>query len=159
MLVAMIAELATEEGMPGEMAAIAADLAEAMDQPHPACRFLIADWDGRVAGFCASYLGFSTFLGRATMFVEDVFVRPEHRGRGIGSALLADICRLALDANLGRVEWRVQTINQPAIDHFRRAGIAANADWKFCRLGPADIERLAYCGDPLARRPRAPPPA
>jgi GNAT superfamily N-acetyltransferase len=155
----MIAELATEEGMPGEMAATAADLVEAMNQPQPVCRFLIADWDGRTAGFCASYLGFSTFLGRATMFVEDVFVRPEHRSRGIGSALLADICRLALDRNLGRVEWRVQTINQPAIDHFHRAGIAANADWKFCRLGLADIERLACCGEPLARRLRAPPPA
>lgn len=148
----MIGELATEEGLPGEMVATAADLAEAMDQPHPACSFLIADWAGRAAGYCASYPGFSTFLGRTTMFVEDVFVRPQHRDRGIGSALLAEICRRALDANLGRVEWRVQTINQPAIDHFRRAGIAANADWKFCRLGPADIERLACRAD---RRPRA----
>jgi len=148
----MIAELATEESIPGEMVATAADLAEAMNQPHPACNFLIADWDGRAAGYCASYPGFSTFIGRATIFVEDVFVRPQHRGRGIGSALLAEICRLALYKNLDRVEWRVQTINQPAIDHFRRAGIAANVDWKFCRLESADIERLACCD---GRRPRA----
>ena len=110
-LVAMIAELAAEEGMAGAMVATAADLARAIDQPYPACRFLMAEWDGRAAGYCASYAGFSTFIGRATMFVEDVFVRPDHRGRGIGSALIAEVCRLALDANLERVEWRVQTIN------------------------------------------------
>lgn len=148
----MIAELATEESMPGDMVATVADLAEPMDQPHPVCRFLIADWDGLPTGYCASYPGFSTFIGRATMFVEDVFVRPQHRGRGIGSALLAEICRLALYKNLDRVEWRVQTINQPAIDHFRRAGITVNADWKFCRLEHADIERMAWRD---GRRPRA----
>ena len=90
-LVAMIAELATEESIPGEMVATAADLAEAMNQPHPACNFLIADWDGRAAGYCASYPGFSTFIGRATISshimagsITSAVAASTVRGRQIG---------------------------------------------------------------------------
>lgn len=141
-LAALIGELATEEGLTEELSAKASDFATAIAREPPACRFTIAEWNG-VVGFCAAYPAFSTFLGKSTMFVEDIFVRPAARRRGVGSALLAEVCDHALGQGMGRVEWRVQSVNHAAIAQFDRAGISANCDWKFCRLTLREMETFS----------------
>src|SRR4029077_11331780 len=88
----------------------------------------------------------STFVGRPGIYLEDIFVEPEHRGHGIGAALLARIAKIACDRNCGRLEWSVLTWNEPAIGFYERLGARRMEDWRVFRLAGAALRDLAGAG-------------
>lgn len=119
------------------------DLARDGFGPHPYFHCLIAEFDGQPVGFALYFFNYSTFLGRPGLYLEDLFVFPEFRHRGLGRALLARLASIALDQHCGRVEWSVLDWNQPAIDFYASVGGQFMDEWRLVRLtGPA-IETLA----------------
>lgn len=142
-LLQMIAELAEEEGLGSQMQATVEALEAELGLEEPVGRFLVAEVDGHLAGFCAWYFAYSTFEGRSTIFIEDVFVRPPARRCGAASALLGRVAAEALQRDVPRVEWRVQTVNLLARRIFGSLGIEPNAEWRFCRMSHSQIRRLA----------------
>ena len=139
LLLELIDELAEAEGLADQLRATRHSLAKELARTSPTGRFILADLGGKPVGFCAWYYAFSTFEGRATLFVEDVYVRPAARHRGIGSALLAAVARVAEVEKSPRIEWRVQRSNADAIGFFTRRGLNIVDDWRFCRTAPAKL--------------------
>ncbi len=99
--------------------------------------------DGEPLGFALFFSSFSTFLGRPGIYLEDLFVRPEHRGAGVGRALLRYLARVAEARGCGRLEWAVLDWNEPAIGFYRRLGARPTTGWKVYRLDGEALERLA----------------
>jgi GNAT superfamily N-acetyltransferase len=113
-------------------------LREYLFGPRPFAEVLLAEEDGAVVGFALFFPTFSTFLGRPGLWLEDLFVRPEHRGRGHGKALLAAVARRAVERGCGRLEWAVLNWNEPALGFYRALGAGPLDDWTVYRLaGPA----------------------
>jgi GNAT superfamily N-acetyltransferase len=104
---------------------------------------LIGEAGGVPAGFALFFHNFSTFLGRPGIYLEDLFVRPEFRGKGYGYALLARLARIARERNCGRVEWAVLNWNTPAIDFYRRLGAQPQDQWTVYRVSGETLDRLA----------------
>ena len=109
---------------------------------HPQAEVRIATWDGEPAGFAVFFHNYSTFLGRHGIYLEDLYVRPAFRGRGVGRALMCDLARLAVERGCGRLEWAVLHWNEPAIRFYRSLGAAAQSDWTLFRLEGEPLERL-----------------
>ncbi len=109
-------------------------LHEALFGVHPAAEVVIAEWDGVPAGFALYFQNFSTFLARSGMYLEDLFVRPEFRGRGVGKALLQHLARLAIERGCGRLEWSVLDWNTDAISFYRKLGAQPQHEWTVYRL-------------------------
>ena len=111
----------------------------------PARRFsvLVAEEDGRVAGFALWFFTFSTWLGKPGLYLEDLFVRPELRGRGIGKAMMIELARIAVREGCGRFEWAVLDWNQPSIEFYRSLGARLLEDWVLCRLQGDPLHALA----------------
>jgi GNAT superfamily N-acetyltransferase len=108
------------------------------DGSAPAAHVVIAEHDGAPAGFALYFFNYSTFLAKPGLYLEDLFVRPEHRGQGIGKALLLHLARLANARGCSRMEWSVLDWNQPAIDFYEKLGARRMREWQICRLtGPA----------------------
>jgi GNAT superfamily N-acetyltransferase len=98
----------------------------------------IAECNGDAAGLAIWFLNFSTFRGRHGIYLEDLFVRPAYRGRGLGKALMAQLARRCVEQGLARFEWSVLDWNAPSIAFYKSIGAAVMDDWKICRLsGPA----------------------
>ena len=104
---------------------------------------LIAEDLGRPVGFALYFHNFSTFLGRPGLYLEDLFVEPEARGRGAGRALLARLAAIAVERGYGRLEWAVLNDNEPAIGFYRRLGARPNSEWTTYRLAGAALRSLA----------------
>ena len=104
---------------------------------------LLAEQDGRPVGFALFFHNFSTFLGRAGIYLEDLFVRPEARGRGAGKALLRELARLALERGCGRLEWACLDWNAPSIAFYRARGAVPMEDWTTYRLTGESLRRMA----------------
>ncbi len=101
-------------------------------------------WDGELAaGFALYFHNYSTFLARRGLYLEDLFVIPQARGRGIGKALIRYCARLALERGCGRFEWAVLDWNRPAIEFYRSIGAAVLPDWQICRMTGEALERFA----------------
>jgi len=98
---------------------------------------------GRAIGFALYFFTYSTFMCRPTLYVEDIFVLPEERGRGVGRALLSSLARIAIRKGCGRMEWAVLDWNAPAIRFYRRMGAQLRKDWVLTRLTGAPLRRLA----------------
>jgi GNAT superfamily N-acetyltransferase len=98
---------------------------------------------GRPVGFALYFFTYSTFLSRPTLYVEDLFVLPDERGKGAGKALLSALARIAIRKRCGRMEWAVLDWNLPAIGFYRRLGAQLRKDWILTRLAGADLRRLA----------------
>ncbi len=114
---------------------------------------LLAEEEGQSVGFALFFHNYSTFLGKPGIYLEDIFVKPECRGRGHGKALLAAIARLAVERGCGRVEWSVLDWNAPSIGFYRRLGARQLDDWLPFRLDGSALERVgAEPGAPLSRR-------
>ncbi|TAK59375.1 MAG: GNAT family N-acetyltransferase [Dehalococcoidia bacterium] len=111
---------------------------------------LIAEDAGAVIGFALYFYNFSTFLGQPGIYLEDLFVVPEHRGAGHGKALLAQLARIAVDRCCGRLEWAVLDWNEPSIAFYRSLGAVAMDDWTTYRLSGDALETLA---EPATRQP------
>ncbi|MDR3763410.1 MAG: GNAT family N-acetyltransferase [Acidobacteriota bacterium] len=97
--------------------------------PAPRFRCLIAEWDGQPVGYALFFYNYSTFLGHAGIYLEDLFVWPELRGRGIGKALLLKVAKIAVDEGCTRYEWQVLDWNQPSIDFYESMGASLSKQW------------------------------
>jgi GNAT superfamily N-acetyltransferase len=143
LILTLVGELAEYERLAHEVDATEARLAAALFAENPRVFCAIAEWDGAPAGFALWFYSFSTFRGRHGIHLEDVFVRPALRGRGIGMALLADLGRRCLAEDLARLEWGVLDWNEPAIAFYRRLGAVAMDGWTKNRLDGGALAALA----------------
>lgn len=139
----LIRGLAEYERLAGEVVADEATLAAHLFGARPAAEVVIAEHEGAPAGFALFFHNFSTFVGRPGLYLEDLFVRPELRGRGIGETLLAFLARLAVERDCGRFEWAVLDWNQPAIRFYERLGAKAMDAWRVFRVDGPRLEALA----------------
>ncbi len=147
----LIRELAAYERLEHEAQATADDLRRHLFGERPAAEALIAEVDGQAIGFALYFTNFSTFRGRPGLYLEDLFVRPEHRGRGIGRGLLASVARLAVARGCARVEWAVLDWNEPSIGFYRSLGARPMDEWTVFRLADEPLARLA--GPPTSTEP------
>lgn len=115
---------------------------------RPCVEAILAESAGETVGFALFFTNYSTFLTQPGIYLEDLFVLPEHRLRGIGRALLKYLAQLAVERGCGRVEWSVLDWNQPAISFYRRLGAAILEDWRICRVTGETLTQLAT--DPLS---------
>ncbi len=141
-----IRELAAYERLSAQVVATEADLRETLFGPHAYAHALFAWLGGAPAGFAVYFFNYSTFRGRPGLYLEDLFVRPAARGRGIGRGLLVHLARLALERGCGRLEWAVLDWNAPAIAFYRSLGAEAVDDWTIFRVHGVPLERLAHAG-------------
>jgi len=118
-------------------------LATGLFGDRPYAEVVLAEDDGRPVGFALFFHNFSTFLGRPGIYLEDLFVIPEQRGRGIGRMLLAHLARLAVERGCGRLEWAVLDWNRDAIQFYERLGARPNSDWTVYRLAGEALTGLA----------------
>jgi GNAT superfamily N-acetyltransferase len=143
LVLSLIRELAQYEKLADMVDATEAMVEEALFAPGASTRCDIAEWDGEVAGQALWFTNFSTFRGRSGLYLEDLYVRPAFRGRGIGRALLAKLARECTERGWPRMEWVVLDWNRPAIDFYRSLGARLAEDWRLCRLDGEALAALA----------------
>jgi diamine N-acetyltransferase len=146
LIFALVCELAAYEKLSGEVDAMEQDIAKALFAPDPRVFCDIAEWDGEPAGFAVWFLNYSTFRGRHGIYLEDIFVRPPLRGKGIGKALLAGLAARCVDNDWARCEWAVLDWNAPSIAFYRSIGADILEQWKICRLSGDALARFAAHG-------------
>jgi GNAT superfamily N-acetyltransferase len=140
-----IRALAVYEKLPHEVEATEGLLGVALfpEKGHPAAECILAFDDDVPAGFAVYFSSFSTFLSRPGLYLEDLFVVPERRGRGVGKALFLHLARLANQRGCGRMEWRVLNWNESAITFYEGLGATRLAEWTTCRLAGEALWKLA----------------
>ena len=143
LIVELIHGLAEYERLAHECHATEERVRASIFGPRPDAEVVIAEVDGRPAGFALFFHNYSTFLARRGLYLEDLFVYPEFRGRGVGRALLAHLARLAVERRCGRLEWWVLDWNEPAIGFYQSLGATPMDDWTVYRLTGDALERLA----------------
>jgi GNAT superfamily N-acetyltransferase len=142
-ILGLIRDLATYERAPDEVTATEEQLVDVLFGERPAAEVLLA-FDGKSpVGFAVFFHNFSTWLGRPGLYLEDLFVKPENRGKGYGRALLVDLARIARDRGCGRMEWAVLDWNEPAIKFYRALGAKPMDEWTVFRLARDGIAKLA----------------
>lgn len=148
LVLTFIRELAEYEKLLHEVEAREDDIARDLfgEQPRVFCE--IAEWDGEHVGFALWFYTYSTFQGRHGLYLEDLFVRPEHRGKGLGKALLANLARRCIEEGLGRLRWWVLNWNEPSIAFYRSLGAEAREEWTTFDLSGEALRRLAQAGGP-----------
>jgi len=147
----LIRELATYERAPNEVVAREKQLVEVLFGERPTAEVLLAFERKSPVGFAVFFHNFSTWLGRPGLYLEDLFIKPEKRGKGYGRALLVDLAKIALDRGCGRMEWAVLNWNEPAIKFYRALGAKPLDEWTVFRLTRDGIARLAQSESPLPR--------
>ncbi|WP_307868921.1 GNAT family N-acetyltransferase [Micromonospora sp. C95] len=143
MLHRFIVELTEAEQYPGEVAAQSADVANALFGDRPVAEAVVADIAGDPVGFALYYPTYSTVAGRPGIHLEDLYVRPEHRGDGVGRALLAHLARLAVARGCARLEWWVLRTNDPALRFYRRLHARTVDEIDVLRLDGPQLRALA----------------
>lgn len=141
-LVAMVRELAEYERAAGQVRLTEDALSAALFGETPAVFAHVAEAEGAVAGMAVWFLDFSTWLGRHGVYLEDLYVRPAYRGRGLGRALLAELARTAAERGYGRVSWWVLDRNEPAHAFYRAIGAEPMDEWTVWRLEGDAVRRL-----------------
>ena len=142
LILQFIRELADYEKMSDEVVADEETLEEWIFDKGKA-EVLFAVVDGQEIGFALFFHNFSTFLGRAGIYLEDLFVRPEHRGKGYGKAILKQLASIAVERKCGRLEWWCLDWNQPSIDFYRSLGAEPMSDWTVYRITGDTLANLA----------------
>jgi GNAT superfamily N-acetyltransferase len=143
LVLSFIRELAQYERLAHEVVATEELLRAALFGPQRYAHVVFACVNGAALGFALYFYSFSTFLGRPGLYLEDLFVKPEARGGGIGKALLQWLATHALERGCGRLEWAVLDWNTDAIEFYLKLGAAFKDDWKTCRVAGAALEALA----------------
>ena len=142
-LVRLVRALAGYEKLEHEARATEADFRRALFGTPVRAHALIAELDDEPVGFALWFHNFSTFEGRAGLYLEDIYVEPGHRGRGIGRAIFRDLARRAVAADCARLEWSVLDWNAPAVAFYRELGAAAMNEWTVQRLSGDALRALA----------------
>jgi len=146
----LIHDLATYERAPDEVSATEEQLVEVLFGEKPAAEVLLAFEEESPVGFAVYFYNFSTWLGRPGLYLEDLFVKPEKRGKGYGRALLIELAKIARDRGCGRMEWAVLDWNEPAIKFYRSLGAKPMHEWTVFRLTREEIGKLASAADTAA---------
>jgi GNAT superfamily N-acetyltransferase len=142
-ILAFIRELAEYEKLLHEVVGDEAALRATLFGVTPAAEVVIAELAGEPVGFALFFQSYSTFLARPGLYLEDLFVRPAARGKGIGAALMSALARIAVQRHYGRFEWAVLDWNQPALDFYATLGAVPNDQWTVQRLTGAPLSALA----------------
>ena len=139
----LIRALATYERAPNEVSATEEGLRDVLFGAKPAAEVLLAFENETAVGFAVFFHNFSTWLGLPGIYLEDLFVKPEHRGKGYGRALLIELAKIARGRGCGRLEWAVLDWNEPAIQFYRKLGAKPMDEWTVFRLTRDGISKLA----------------
>jgi GNAT superfamily N-acetyltransferase len=145
LILSFIRELAEYERLSHEVVATEEALRDHLFGERPVAEVVIAESGGDPAGFALFFHSFSTFLGRPGIYLEDLYVKPEFRGKGMGRALLIHLARLAKERGCGRLEWSVLDWNEPAIGFYRGLGASPVGGWTVYRVSGEALEGLAGC--------------
>jgi GNAT superfamily N-acetyltransferase len=140
---AFICDLAAYEKLADEVVTSPVEIARALFAPHPRVFCDIAEWSGEPAGFALWFYNFSTFRGRHGIYLEDLFVKPAFRGKGIGKGLLAHLAKRAVAQGCARVEWWVLDWNEPSVKFYESIGATPMEEWTVFRLAGEALTRLA----------------
>jgi GNAT superfamily N-acetyltransferase len=143
LIVHFIRELAEYERAPEEAVATADDILRDGFSGQPKFHVVIAEWDGEPAGFALYFYNYSTWQGRAGLYLEDLFVRPSYRRRGIGKALLVHLARVAAEEGCGRYQWQVLDWNTPSIQFYESLGAKVMKEWLTMRVTGEALKKLA----------------
>jgi len=143
LILRLIKALSVYEKLEDRVIATEEKVEHALFGPRPYAETLIAELDGKAVGFALFFHNFSTFLAQPGIYLEDLFVEPEHRGAGVGRALLERLASIALERECGRLEWAVLDWNKDAIGFYRRLGATPNDDWTVYRLTGEALRALA----------------
>jgi len=143
LLLAFITELARYEKLEHQVKATVADLARDGFGPRPRFEAAVAEWAGEPAGFALWCFNYSTFEGRHGLYLEDLFVRPAHRGRGLGKALLVHCAQVARAQGCPRYQWQVLDWNTPSLEFYQRLGARQLPEWLTMRVEGDALARLA----------------
>ena len=143
LILSLIRELAEYEKLSHEVVATEEALRESLFGERRYAEVLIAEHDGAPAGFALFFHNYSTFLGKPGIYLEDLYVRPEFRGSGIGKKLLAHLAGLAKRRGCGRLEWWVLDWNEPSIGFYKKLGAVPMDDWTVYRVSGSALEDLA----------------
>ena len=139
----MIRALAEYEKLTHLCVATEARLEETLFGPRPYAETIIAEWDGAPVGFALYFHNYSTFLAQPGIYLEDLFVKPEFRGKGIGKALLIRLAQIAGERACGRMEWSVLDWNEPSIAFYKKLGANPLDDWTIFRVTGPGLGKLA----------------
>jgi GNAT superfamily N-acetyltransferase len=140
LVLSLVRELAEYEKLSHEVEATEADIAAALFGENPVLFCEIAEWAGEPVGFAVWFLNYSTFAGRPGIYLEDLFVRPGLRGKGIGKALLTHLAKRCIANGWSRLQWSVLDWNTPSIDFYKSLGAVLMDEWTICKVsGPALI--------------------
>jgi GNAT superfamily N-acetyltransferase len=142
-ILALIRELAQYEKLLDRVVATEASLRRDLFGTHPYAEVLIGRLRADPVGYALFFHSYSTFVGKPGVYLEDVFVKPAARGRGVGKALLREVARIARDRDCGRMEWSVLNWNTPAIEFYQSLGAEPLGEWTMYRMDEAAIAKLA----------------
>jgi diamine N-acetyltransferase len=143
MIFTLVCDLADYEKLRHDVEATQEDIAAALFGPERRLFCDIAEWNGEAAGFALWFLNYSTFRGRHGIYLEDLFVRPQFRGRGIGKGLMRHLARRCVEKDYARFEWAVLDWNAPSIAFYESIGAELTGQWKICRLSGPKLVDLA----------------
>jgi GNAT superfamily N-acetyltransferase len=143
LLVNLVHELAVYEKLEDHARATPEDFRRHLFGQHPVAEAALAEVDGQPVGFALWFTTFSTFRGQPGLYLEDLFVRPDCRGRGIGKGLLAFLASVAVERGYGRLEWAVLNWNEPAIGFYRSVGARPMDEWTVYRIDEEPLRKLA----------------
>jgi diamine N-acetyltransferase len=143
LVLSFVRELADYEQLSHEVVATPAMIGDALFGPAPSVFCDIAEWASEPVGFALWFASFSSFRGRKGIWLEDLYVRPTHRGRGVGRAFLQRLARRCVDENWGAFEWSVLDWNEPSIAFYRAQGAVLMDGWTTCRVAGDSLARLA----------------
>ena len=143
LILRLIKALSVYEKLEDKVVATEEKIDRALFGPRPYAETLIAEEDGEAVGFALFFHNFSTFLAQPGIYLEDLFVEPQHRGKGVGRALLARLAEIAVERDCGRLEWAVLDWNKDAIGFYERLGARPNDEWTVYRLSGEPLRSLA----------------
>lgn len=143
LLLDLVRELARYEREPEAVVATEQDYLRFGFGERPLFEAHVAEWDGEPVAFSLHFYNFSTWTGRPGLYLEDLYVRPEHRGRGIGKALLVHLARIAVERGCARYQWQVLDWNRPSIEFYESLGAEATPQWVPFRVEGEALARLA----------------
>lgn len=138
-----VSELALYEREPQSVTATPEDYRRQLSEKNPPFECLIATWDGEAAGFALFFHNYSTWKGKRGLYLEDLYVTPVMRGKGIGEELLRHLAKLALDRDCARFEWAVLDWNTPAIGFYEKLGAKPMSEWTVFRIAGDQLKALA----------------